>query len=101
MTWDQLEREIDTHRLSTFHKRCATLRIPKDKHLGRPKRLANLCGTGGMVNAHEDIQSALLGVFFEPVHRFLGREGTLHGDETVGAEGRRRERKQRRQHDAQ
>jgi len=54
-----------------------------------------------MVNTREDSQPALLGVFFEPVHRFLGRERALDGDETVSAEGRRRERKQRRQQDAQ
>src|SRR2546427_5213495 len=101
LPYQSLERKIDTYGLSTFHERCAALGIAKDEHLGRPKRLANFCGTGGMVNAREDTQPALLGVFFEPVHRFLGCKRALDGDKTISADGRARKRKQRRKHEGQ
>src|SRR5688500_1123219 len=88
------ERKIDAHRLHAFHEWRATLRIAKDKHLGGPKGLTHLCSTGGVVDTRKDIEAALFGVFFEPVHRFLGRERALDRDEAISSKGSRCERQQ-------
>src|SRR5229473_309274 len=56
LPYECLEWKIDTDGLSTFHKRGAALGISEDEHLGRPQRLADSCGTGGVVNAREDIE---------------------------------------------
>src|SRR5690349_16429359 len=94
LPYQSLERKIDAYGLSTFHERGAALRIAKDEHLGWPQRFADFCGAGGVVNAREDTQAALSGVFFEPVHRFLGCKRALDGDQTVSAHGRGRKREQ-------
>jgi hypothetical protein len=50
-----------------------------------------------MIDAGKDIEPMFFGVLFEPIHGFLGREGALHRNKTICAEGERRHSKQQRE----